>query len=92
MQAYLACFDITDDRSRRRVSGVLEEYGLRIQRSVFEISLESSSQLSALCKRLKPYLESGDDLRLYNLCAQCRGNAINVSGGRIADYPLMVVV
>lgn len=92
MKVYLACFDITDDRSRRRVSSILEEYGLRVQRSVFEISIDSMGQLSGLVQRLKPYLDGDDDLRLYSLCGKCRGDAINLSGGCIADFPLSVVV
>ena len=92
MHTYLACFDITDNRNRRRVSAILEEYGLRVQRSVFEVSIDSSRQLASLTNRLSKYLEQGDDLRFYNLCADCRASSVNTTGGKIADFPLAVVV
>jgi len=92
MHAYLACFDITDDRSRRRVSTILEEYGLRVQRSVFEISVDTPSDLKSLKTRLTKLLETGDDLRFYNLCADCRTRSVNATGDRIADFPLAVIV
>lgn len=92
MHTYLACFDITDDRSRRRVCAILEEYGLRVQRSVFEISIDSIGDLKKLKARLTKYLETGDDLRFYNLCAACRASSVNATNGRIADFPLAVIV
>lgn len=92
MHTYLACFDITDDRSRRRVSAILEEYGLRVQRSVFEISINSVAELNKLKVRLTTLLDTGDDLRFYNLCADCRSRSLNALGGRIADFPLAVIV
>ena len=66
MHTWLVCFDITDDRNRRRVGDLLEEYGLRVQRSVFEISLESAQELAGLRYRLQCWLDTGDDLRFYH--------------------------
>lgn len=39
---HLVVYDITDNRERRRVSKVLEGYGFRVQRSVFECLLNRS--------------------------------------------------
>ena len=33
---YLICYDVVNDRRRNRVSRLLEGYGLRVQKSVFE--------------------------------------------------------
>ncbi len=51
---YLVCYDITDDRERRRIGKLLEGFGVRVQRSVFECCLtahgyqEMIAQLTAL--------------------------------------------
>lgn len=90
MLTYLACFDISDDRSRR-VAAMLEEYGLRVQRSVFEISVSSKEQLEGLRKRLLKYIDEEDDLRFYHLCSDCRGKSADIKGKRIAQYPLVVL-
>ena len=33
---YAVCYDISDDRERRRVDSTLKEFGFRVQKSVFE--------------------------------------------------------
>lgn len=37
---YLVSYDITSDRRRRRIANLLENYGKRIQYSVFECYLD----------------------------------------------------
>lgn len=37
---YLVCFDISDDKIRRRIVRRLDEYGTRVQFSVFEVQLK----------------------------------------------------
>lgn len=50
--AYLVCYDVTEDRERNRVAKVVEDYGLRIQFSVFECRL-SRSALAELRRQLE---------------------------------------
>lgn len=92
IHTYLVCFDIQDDRHRRRVGVLLEAYGLRVQKSVFEISVQSPVQLTSLQAALKPWLEEGDDLRFYHLCKDCRSKSQAMDGKRIADFPLVVII
>ncbi|HRJ53332.1 MAG TPA: CRISPR-associated endonuclease Cas2 [Candidatus Thiothrix moscowensis] len=88
MDTYLACFDIQDDRNRLHIVALLEAYGLRVQKSVFEISVQSTKQLLALKISLKFWLEPGDDLRFYHLCHDCRSKSHIVKRDeRIADFP-----
>ena len=92
MLAFLVCFDISDDRMRYRVGKELAHYGLRVQRSVFEITLRSGEELTALQKTLRPWVEDDDDLRFYPLCRACRQKAISVDGARVAAFPAAVLV
>lgn len=92
MQVWLVCFDISDDRRRRRVGKFLQAVGLRVQRSVFEVSLRSPTQLTALISQLREQLDDTDDLRFYRLCKQCQHRSINVQNGPIADFPLAIVL
>lgn len=66
----MVAYDISDDRRRRRVHGILKDYGARVQFSVFECRL-SATQLAMLRGRLSAELESGDSVRWYPLCAWC---------------------
>lgn len=56
---YIAAFDITDDRERSRAAKVLEGYGERVQKSVFECVLTRSGlrRLEEALKELE--LETG---------------------------------
>lgn len=92
MHTYLACFDISDDKQRRLVSRRLEHFGLRVQRSVFEVSIKNPIELKALKKELDQWVEPDDDIRFYHLCLSCRKKSETTDNERIAQYPLAVVI
>lgn len=94
MLAFVACFDITDDRLRRRVSRRMGHFGVRVQRSVFEIAVNSTEELAALKSEVQAWMdeEDEDDLRFYPLCKACRKKASDVHGQRVAGFPAAVVL
>ena len=92
MQTYLACFDIQDDRHRRHVATLLGKHGLRVQKSVFEISVRSPEQLQKLHMRAQRWLGEGDDLRFYHLCCECRQKSHAMDARPVADFPLAVML
>lgn len=68
----LVVYDIEDDRVRARVASLLEGYGRRVQKSVFECRL-GESELKGLTARLQKELEDapGAQVRVYNVCGRC---------------------
>jgi len=71
---YLICYDIVNDRRRDRTARLLEGYGLRIQKSVFECTL-TPDQYDFLQRRLqtKRYLNSDEDqIRFYPMSPRHR--------------------
>lgn len=71
---YLICYDIVNNRRRDRVSRLLEGYGLRIQKSVFECVL-TPDQYDLLQRRLqtKRYLNTQEDqIRFYPMSPRHR--------------------
>jgi len=91
MQTYVACFDISDDRIRRSVSRRLEHFGCRVQRSVFEISVDSPKGLEELRQELLGWIEDEDDVRFYPLCRECRRKSQNAQGMRVAAFPAAII-
>lgn len=73
MQRYwLVCYDIRDDKRLRRVARLMEGFGLRAQKSVFECWLDDR-QLAELKELVSKIIDSQvDDIRYYSLCATCR--------------------
>lgn len=49
----LICYDISDDKRRRKVMGIMEGYGYRVQYSVFECDLDRR-KTAELKRRLRP--------------------------------------
>ena len=71
---YLVCYDIVNDRRRDRVSRLLEGYGLRVQKSVFECVL-TPDQYDLLQRRFqtKRYLSPQEDqMRFYPMSSRHR--------------------
>jgi len=58
---WVVCFDISDNKKRKIVGDMLEEFGVRVQRSVFEIEIPDT--------KLKKLLQKFEDMRpLHTLC------------------------
>lgn len=73
---YLICYDIVKDSRRNKVAHLLEGYGLRVQKSVFECVL-NEKQYESLQKKLLKYLNKREDqLRFYPLSANCRSKVV----------------
>ena len=73
---YLVCYDIVQNSRRDRVSKLLEAYGCRIQKSVFEI-LVDQSQSDKLTQKLEKMIDLGEDqLRFYCVSQRARRKTI----------------
>lgn len=93
MHAYLACFDISDDKTRYRVGRFLERYGNRVQRSVFEVGFRHPSEMQSLKEALRALpFEAEDDVRFYSLCRNCRCASQSLDDRRVARFPAAVIV
>jgi len=92
MHTYLVCFDISDDKQRRNVSRRLEQEGLRVQYSVFELSFKTQNEVAVLKEALHDLIDASDDIRFYHLCKACRQKSATVDKKIIAHFPLAVVV
>jgi len=65
-------YDIPDDARRAKVADVLENFGQRVQKSVFECFLDPP-RLQRLVGQLRKLLQDDEDnLRVYHLCESCR--------------------
>ncbi|BDI31520.1 CRISPR-associated endoribonuclease Cas2 1 [Capsulimonas corticalis] len=68
---YLIAYDITDDAKRTKLSKMLQDYGDRVQKSVFEADL-TSQDIQAVMRKAAVYVGKEDSLRIYPMCANCR--------------------
>ncbi len=74
----VVAYDITDDDRRRRVSETLENYGTRVQASVFECHL-TPAQRTELQERIEGLIEpETDNVRYYRVCQDCLAQSVVV--------------
>jgi CRISPR-associated protein Cas2 len=68
----LIAYDIANPKRLYRVAKVMEDYGARVQRSVFECRI-GDKELAALLERVKRILRKREDrIHIYYLCAACQ--------------------
>jgi len=68
---YVIAYDIEDDGVRTRLTGVVEQFGRRVQKSVFECRLSAETR-EELTRRLSTALgPAAGHVRLYRVCAEC---------------------
>lgn len=81
---YLVAYDISDDQRRTKVAKILEDFGDRVQYSVFEMDLERPEQLGEMQSRLGKVLDSAtDSVRVYFLCQGCRAKIVILGQGEV---------
>jgi len=70
---YVIVYDIAEDHRRLKIAKLLEQVGERVQHSVFEAWL-TQDELQRLLRRIGKYIDPVEDsVRVYFLCASCRG-------------------
>ena len=96
MKHYLICFDIQHDKTRARLSRLLEKYGNRVQGSVFECSFKTPDHKQALILKIKALLKQSDteetNVRFYNLNKETIKYSHDINGNPIANLPAYVVL
>lgn len=86
-QPYLAIYDITDARRLNKVAAILQDYGVRIQKSVFELRLSATS-LQVMEKRLLAIMnEQKDGIKLFPLCEACLDKKSGLGNHASRDDP-----
>lgn len=92
MNFYLVTYDIPDDKRRNKVANLLQNYGQRVQFSVFEVWLDDRT-VKELTGRLNSLVnEEEDSVRLYWLCAACQQRVMALGQGEPPEPPSVVII
>ncbi len=88
----VVAYDIVDDRKRLRVAKLMKQYGVRVQKSVFECILDDRRYL-----RMKEQIEKlidweEDGVRYYSLCRGCLKNIETSGVGIVVDDEELIIV
>jgi CRISPR-associated protein Cas2 len=71
---FVVAYDISEDRRRSRVAASVEQWGDRVQKSVFVVTLDTD-QLADLLARVTEMIDtSTDSVYAFRQCAACWGH------------------
>ncbi len=84
MARFVVCYDVSDDRRRRKIAEVLDAYGDRVQESVFELPVDGVLMDECVAE-LAQAIGRDDHLAIYRLCKACDGARRYL--GAAADVP-----
>ena len=89
---FVICYDVSDDRRRRRLERVLRDFAHRVQYSVFEGEMDEA-RFQKMRRRAERQIDpQQDSLRYYRLCKSCR-SAVEVYGlGPLPQEPESIIV
>lgn len=88
----LIAYDIANKKRLRKVARLMEEYGVRVQKSVFECRLQPA-QVDKLIERVKPKLKPREDrIHLYRICEACQARfaGFGVCGHLTEDERILI--
>lgn len=81
---YLISYDIPDDRRRVRLAKTLQDYGGRVQYSVFECIMDHDL-LTQMVAKIDAVIDAKEDsVRIYALCAGCVGHIQILGQGEVS--------
>jgi CRISPR-associated protein Cas2 len=87
----IVTYDIPNQKRRRKVAELMESYGTRVQRSVFECTLDGKT-LAELISDIKKLIKRREDkVQIYGLCEGCRLRASICGQGEATVVPDVLI-
>lgn len=88
----LLSYDVVNDKRRTKLAKYLQNYGQRVQYSVFEI-FEEEDDLKVLFTELQKFINPEEDsLRMYTLCQGCRKKIMTTGKENKNDFESQYIV
>ncbi|MCK4257659.1 MAG: CRISPR-associated endonuclease Cas2 [Halanaerobiales bacterium] len=78
MKRYVICYDITDDKRRRRIYELLKDHGQRMQYSIFECMIDEKTFVMLKFKLRRLMDCAADSIIIYSICANCEEKIISM--------------
>jgi len=89
---YLVTYDIMCDKTRDKVAACLEDFGDRVQLSVFEVDVDAALY-QRMVTRLKSLIDpEKDSVRIYPICASCAGKLTVLGVAQVVGDPEVIVI
>lgn len=87
----MVAYDVPDDRHRRKLALLLEGFGERVQRSVFECDL-TAREYGRLLDRLVRAHRPDDSIRVYRLPPAVARQTVLLGGPGLVEVPNLTII
>lgn len=82
---YLVIYDIADVKRLRHVAKIMQDFGVRVQKSKFEMELTHST-LKGLQSRIDAVINHSEDgVKYFPLCQKCQVRIEKIGQGNYID-------
>ena len=72
MVRVVVIYDIVNNKERKKVSDILEGYGIRVNKSVFECELKNEKTKEKMIEEILNIVNpKRDSVRIYAICKNC---------------------
>jgi len=81
----IIAYDIADPKRLREVAKTMEDYGLRVQKSIFETTI-TDSRFAEMKSRIEDIIDATcDGVKYFPVCEKCAGTLEIIGQGRFID-------
>ena len=81
----IVTYDIADPRRLNKVAKVVKDYGIRVQKSIFEVDVDDKRFIE-MKARIEELIEvSADGVKYFPLCEKCAGTVEIIGQGFFVD-------
>ena len=81
-ELYLIAYDIRHPARLRKLAKIVQDYGIRMQKSVFEAEL-LASELQNMMRRMKSIINPSEDgIKIFRLCQSCEAKRSGAGLGK----------
>jgi len=81
----IVAYDIADPRRLSRIAKVMLDYGVRVQKSIFELTVTASAFREMKARVEKIIIAEEDGVKYFPLCEKCAGTVEIIGQGQFTD-------
>lgn len=81
----IVTYDIADPRRLNKVAKIIKEYGVRVQKSIFEVEVDAR-RFNEMRARVEELIKASEDgVKYFPLCEKCAGTVEIIGQGVFID-------
>jgi CRISPR-associated protein Cas2 len=81
----IVVYDIACPRRIVRVAKILKDYGVRVQKSIFEVDVDAQFFREMRCRVEKKIVPEEDGIKYFPFCEKCAGAVEIIGQGSLTD-------